>query len=415
MTWYEKDKDTAVIKMYADIGWWGVNASGMTNLLEQLDAKYKTVIVRMHCYGGNVFEGNAIYNVLESMKAYTIALVEGVCMSMGTVLLPAFDEVQACENATFMFHSPVTYGSGNARDMESAAKLLRTMEKNFTNAYKKKTGGKLPDFFDGTDHYYDAQGVKAMGMVDKIVEPLVADVKKLIITEDMSQVSHEDLYNKYAAYLVTDDQEEEPAPGNKRKRKPAARQVASPEASGTDLVTKPNDNTMKKLLIQAFALVGLTEASSDTAVLEAVQAKLQEKDTEISNLKTAAAAAVKAQAEGMIATAEKVAGKCFDDTTKANLLKVAETSGTEVFTAMLALATPTGAAAAPGAQQPKTPTLHTMVNSGGGKAAANSRDDWDWDTWIAKDSKGLEAMADADRPKYEALYFEAFGEKPQWV
>lgn len=416
MTWYEKDKDTAVIKMYADIGWWGVSASRMTDLLEQLDAKYKTVIVRMHCFGGEVFSGNAIYNVIKSMAAHTICIVEGVCMSMGTIILAAFDEVHACENAIFMYHSPSTYGVGNARDLEQAAKLLRLMEKNFKATYKKKVKGELPEFFDGTDHYYDADGVMALGMVDKIVEPAVKDVKKIVITDDMSGFKQEDLYNKYAAYLVTDeDEQEEEQPATGKKKAAQAKRIQAPVAMND--VTNSNNDIMKKLLIEAFALVGLTEASSDTAVLQAVQAKLQEKDTKISELTTQVSAAAKTQAEGMITATEQAAGKTFEASQKESLLKVAATAGMDVFTAMLGLAVPTGAASADnGGQQQsiKTPTLHTMVSNSGGKPAAgnDSRADWDWSMWIAKDPEGLEAMEAKEWEKFSALYQKEFKAVP---
>lgn len=399
--------------MYADIGWWGVNASGMTNLLETLDAKYKTVIVRMHCYGGAVFEGNAIFNCIRNMQAHTICINEGACMSMGTIVQEAFDERWGCSNGIWMYHSPITYLSGNARDLANASKLLVSLEKTFTNTFTRRTGKNksvIQAFFDGSDHFLDAEEALNLGLIDKIVEPVAKDVKKLVITEDMSQVSHEDLYNKYAAYLVEDDEEQEEQQGNKRnKRKPAARRIASPEASGNETVTNQNDHIMKKLLIEAFALVGLTEASSDTAVLQAVQAKLQEKDTKISELNTQVAAAAKVQAEGMIAIAEQAAGKTFADAQKASLLTVAEKAGVEAFTAMLGLITPAGAAPSDnGGQQqtpPKTPTLHTMVNNGGGAGAGGNKEDrsaWSFDDWQKNDPEGLTEMSD-DPKQYDAF------------
>src|SRR5688572_22619747 len=106
MFWYEQDSETAVVKMYADIGWWNTSANVFTSLLEQLDTKYKKIIVRIHCYGGGVFEGNAIYNSILNLKAHSTGRIEGVCMSMMTIVMLGFDKIEAADNAIVMVHAP---------------------------------------------------------------------------------------------------------------------------------------------------------------------------------------------------------------------------------------------------------------------------------------------------------------------
>ena len=206
MTYTEIDKDTASVKMYANIGWWGVNARAFTDLLETLDQKYKTIIVRMHCYGGDVFEGNAIGNVIDSLNAYTIGRVEGVCMSMGTILLNKFKKREGCSNAIYMYHAPTGFTSGNVKDHEATAKTLKLIEKGFIKEYTSRSNqpaSTVAGFFDGYDHYFDSEAMLEMGLIDEIIEPVVKDVKKIKLSDDL-QVDPEQLYDKYAAYLDTE-------------------------------------------------------------------------------------------------------------------------------------------------------------------------------------------------------------------
>lgn len=410
MTYTEIDKDTVSVKMYANIGWWGVNARSFTDLLETLDQKYKTIVVRMHCYGGEVFEGNAIANVIDSLSAETIAIVEGVCMSMATILLNKFKVRKACSNAIFMYHAPTGYTMGTAKEHESTVKVLKLMEKNFIKECSERSGQNATDIrelFDGYDHYFDAEEVQKMGLIDEVIEPVVKDVKAIKI-DTPEEVDQDALYNRYAAHLEIEEEEEQ---GGAPKHSAHKRRVHNPVAQPTT-VTK-NDNYMKKLLIEALALQGVTEQSSDTAILDAVRAVITAKDSEINNFREQAKTAIKAQAEAAIQAAESTSGKKFTDEQKKNLLTVAEKSGLEVFQAMLSMSTPVAAGAAGEAKPEDTgaPQLHTMIGGGNsGSASAKGRESWTFEDWQTKDPDGLEAMAN-DPKQYEAfnkLYKAAF-------
>lgn len=430
MIWYEENKNTAIVKMYADIAWWAVNARNFTDLLENLDRKYDTVKIRMHCYGGNVFEGNPIANAIASMKAHTIGIVEGVCMSMGTILLNECDEIWVCENAILMYHAPTGYTQGNAKDHEQAAKLLRSLEKNFGKAYARRSGrpiSEVAEFFDGSDHYFDSDEVIGLGLADKKIEPVVKDIKKLS-KPDSNDIDPEDLYNKFAAHLQFDDEDNEEEEETADRKKPRARKqkhhkkMIQPTASGSSDTTTDaikNDAYMKQLLIQMFALQGVTAESSDTAIRDAIQAVITQKDEKISALEKQVQESVKAEAERMIATAESASGKQFSEDQKATMMSVAQKAGIDSLQATISMIAPTasgdqgntgGTTAAPTA----TPQLKNVIIPGatGSAAQGKGREDWTWDEWQEKDPTGLENMETENKEAFEKLFEAKYGSKP---
>lgn len=364
------------MKMYCNIGWWETSASQFTQMFEMLDNKYEKIIIRVHSYGGQVMEGNAIYNCLDQRKSYVKIKVEGVCASMMTIIMLPVDEIEACDNALFMLHSPRGGSYGTVKDMQQTAKLLMLMEKNFAKNYSRKTQKQFDfkTYFDGTDHWMDSDEALSFGLIDKIIPPLVKDIKKLDKPQNAADASR--VFNAFTAKL---DPEQLPE-----------------SLSKTDI-------NMKKKLIEMFGLTGLTEDSSDTAIAEAIKAKMDGLNTRITDLETAQKDGVKAQAETLIAAVEKASGKAFEDKEKEQFLKIATASGLDALQTVLSYATPT--AAAPKQETPKTPSIVNMMNKNSGTASADTgKDNWGWKEWQEKDPDGLEALAKNDYDKFNAIY-----------
>lgn len=386
MHYYEEDSQTGVIKMYAEIGWWNTNASNFTALLEQMDAKYDNIKIRCHCYGGAVFEGNAIYNCILGLKATVTFIIEGVCMSMGTIIMLAANKIQAADNAIIMVHCPSGGAYGTAKDMYSAGKLLTMLEKNFTRRYTEKTGkpaGTVKAWFDGSDHYFDAEEAKALGLVDEVIPAVVKNVKQLDKPSGEAPADYGAMYNTYAALL---------------QENPSAQQTNSTK---TEIY-------MKKELIAKYGLKGVTESSSDTAVMEALEAHFSA---------NASGTDARSQAEAVIASVEKITAKPFEASQRATLLGIGEKAGLEALQMTMAVMVPVAAIpekeetpAGPAAST-AAPSVHTMIkNSGNGNNQnAEDRKGWTWEDWQKKDPKGLAAMETSDFDRFNALYREEFG------
>jgi ATP-dependent protease ClpP protease subunit len=146
--WYTVNKTdtTGDIKLYNDIGLWGIST-------EQFDAEYEKVkdvddlTVRINSYGGEVFVGLAIRNRLAEHTAKTkTMIVDGVAASIASVIAMAKGfKLKVYSNSFLMIHKPSIMIAGNSDDLRKEADVLDKIEQEIIAIYKEKTNGRLTD------------------------------------------------------------------------------------------------------------------------------------------------------------------------------------------------------------------------------------------------------------------------------
>lgn len=371
----DKGNKTVEIKFYGEVGNWYNNGENFDRLFADLESRYDTINIRLHSAGGSVFEGNVIFNTIARSTKDVHIYIDGIAASMASIIILAAKKVYMAENAFIMIHNPSGFAEGNARDFESTAKLLRDMEANFAKTYATKTGRKEEDvkgWFDGTDHWFNADEAKAMGLVDAIVPMVAKNLKDLNKPEGAADIKS--LYDRYAAALTTEP--------------PKSIQ---------------NTSRMKQLLITTFALAGLTEASSDTAVLEALQAKMKGLEDQVK-------ASLQGQIDGVIEATEKATGVTFTADQKNYLQHIGKTAGLDALKASLSFIKPSvqlvATATAPA-------TISAALQAAAGSSVADDRKSWTWEQWQEKDPRGLEALEKSNWDAFKSLYKAEFNVEPQ--
>ena len=168
-----------------DLLWFGID-SGMSfkSLDEALAAKKeddKEIILRIHCNGGDVIEGYAIYDKLRSMEGCTIkAEVEGECSSMATVILLAASERKAYKDARLCIHKPMIQCYFNECMTEDDARKLyedlHAETERMLSIYTERTGQKA-DVLEALmkeDKYITVDEAKDLGFLTEIIEHVTA-------------------------------------------------------------------------------------------------------------------------------------------------------------------------------------------------------------------------------------------------
>lgn len=212
MTFYKiqaKGNKAAEINIYGDIGesWWGesVTAKQFVKDLAALDVD--TLTVRINSYGGSVADGIAIYNAIKRHKASTTVAIDGVAVSIASLIAMAGDSVEMADNALMMIHAPWTYAGGNAVDLREAADLLDKFASAMSSSYADKTGKTVEAVMswltDGIDHWFSAAEAKAEGLVDNVTDALPVAASFNLNNRYKSMPAAAGIFNKPAKQEMT--------------------------------------------------------------------------------------------------------------------------------------------------------------------------------------------------------------------
>lgn len=371
------------LKFYGEINSWSLR-SGKTfsAYFAELDKKYKDIIIRMHCYGGEVFEGNLIYNTIANAKANVTIIVDGVAASMGSIVaLAGSTAPKIARNAYIMIHCPSGRTSGNAAAHLASAKLLRSMEKNFAKTYSQRTGQPETDvhkYFDGNDHWIDAEEALELGFASEIIEPVAKDINKIDKAEAKS-MGVEAVYGRYAAELT----------------------IEKPKSNKSDIKKSEMD---KVTMIARYGLESVTAESSDTAIFEAMDKKLKAEQDARKKAEDKVAEIEKTNITSLIEAKANEEGVEMTDAEKANYKMIGETAGVEALKMALQ------------AVKPRQTIASQVIHSKGKKkpeGGGENRSDWTWEDYQEKAPKALEKMEDENKEEWQRLYKAEFGELPE--
>lgn len=174
------DNGPAELEIFGDIGesWWAdesITAKSISTELKPLAGRPLTV--RINSFGGAVADGLAIYNALRrhAATATVTTAVEGVAMSIASVIAMAGDVREMASNALYMVHAPWGLAAGNAKDMREMADVLDKYAESLVSTYARSG---LPEtdiralLTDGQDHFYTAVEAEAAGFATVIREDL---------------------------------------------------------------------------------------------------------------------------------------------------------------------------------------------------------------------------------------------------
>lgn len=168
----------AEVFIYGDIGesYWAetVTAADFVKEISALDVDQITV--RINSVGGSVPDGLAIYNAIKRHRAQVTTAIDGMALSIASLIAMAGDTVEMADNAMLMIHAPWTYAAGNSMQMREQADVLDKWAEAMSTSYAAKTGKPSADMLalltDGVDHYYTAAEAQAAGFIDAVVEAM---------------------------------------------------------------------------------------------------------------------------------------------------------------------------------------------------------------------------------------------------
>ncbi len=150
--------------------------------LEREDPE-KDINLYVHCPGGIISAGLAIYDTMQLIRSDVSTICVGLAASMGTLILCAGAKGKryALPNSTIHMHQAFGGAQGQAADVEIAAREIMRMQEKIRNIMAKHTGQTMEKISHDTDRdfYLSAEQAAEYGIIDEILgEPPAKEQKK---------------------------------------------------------------------------------------------------------------------------------------------------------------------------------------------------------------------------------------------
>ncbi len=133
----------------------------------------KDISLYVHCPGGIISAGLAIYDTMQLICPDVSTICVGLAASMGTLLLcsGAKGKRYALPNSTMHLHQAFGGAQGQAADIEIAAREIMRMQELIRGIISKHTGQSLEKITHDTDRdfYLNPQQAVEYGLVDEIL------------------------------------------------------------------------------------------------------------------------------------------------------------------------------------------------------------------------------------------------------
>jgi ATP-dependent Clp protease protease subunit len=162
------------IWLYEQIGasFWGdgISAKSFQKELTGL-GKVTNIDLRINSPGGDVFDGFAIYNMLQQHPATVDVYVDGVAASIASIIAMAGDNVKMAKNSLMMIHNPQGVAIGDENEMDRVKALLHQVKGNLTNTYVDRTKNKADQVNAWMDDetWFTAEAAVEHGFADTVI------------------------------------------------------------------------------------------------------------------------------------------------------------------------------------------------------------------------------------------------------
>ena len=127
------------INILDEIGddWWSdsdVTVQRVMSKLKQADGD--DVVVNINSFGGSMFEGMAIYNLLLQYSGKVHVKVLGLAASAASIIAMAGDSIEMMPASFLMIHNAWTIAAGNRHDFAQLAQELKPFDDAMASIYK---------------------------------------------------------------------------------------------------------------------------------------------------------------------------------------------------------------------------------------------------------------------------------------
>jgi ATP-dependent Clp endopeptidase proteolytic subunit ClpP len=162
---------TTRVDIFDDVGsdGWGGGLSA-ADFAAKLAGVKGPLTVGINSAGGDVFDGLAIYNAVNSYAGPVTTVVDGLAASIASVIMQAGQARVVSPGGMVMVHDAFGACLGNEAEMTAMAKTLAKVSDNLASVYAKRCGGTAQQWRQvmRAESWYTADEALAAGLADRV-------------------------------------------------------------------------------------------------------------------------------------------------------------------------------------------------------------------------------------------------------
>jgi ATP-dependent Clp protease protease subunit len=143
----------------------------LRGLIKMSDISNDPIELHLSSYGGDVYDGLAIYDAIMACPCDVVIRATGKIMSAGLLIFLAGDYRVASEHTTFMAHAVSSGIEGKVRDVEIDVKEMKRLNGIMMNILSQRTKKPIKFWEKVTmshDKYFDLTEAKELGIITNI-------------------------------------------------------------------------------------------------------------------------------------------------------------------------------------------------------------------------------------------------------
>ena len=152
--------------------WFGIENTSPKSVNKAIEeANGDELEVEINSGGGSVFAGSEIYTALRSYQGNVTVKIVGLAASAASVIAMAGKKVVMSPTAQMMIHNVSSRASGDYRDMEHTAEILKNANETIANSYRLKSGMSQEELLAMMDKetWMTADKAKEYGLIDEVM------------------------------------------------------------------------------------------------------------------------------------------------------------------------------------------------------------------------------------------------------
>lgn len=234
------------------------------------------ILVRINSYGGDVFEAQAIYNLLKPLNVRV--KIDGICASAATLIACSGKEVSMPVNGIYMIHLPATmlFGYYNTIDLEKTKTRLDKITATILTVYNRKTKIEEETLRKmlSNETWLTAEEAKSQGFIDTILErdpevenrvktiKMLVDEKKVKAFMERQNETEQSLFEKFKNWLKSEGTDSI-AVENERKRMETLNKVETESTAQKAIIelAKKDGRTLDQIQPELDA-IGIAEKAT---------------------------------------------------------------------------------------------------------------------------------------------------------